>query len=647
MTSETMFARPHQSVDQQWQAYIEREATRCHDQALPTKTSALDDATPAFLSCFDEGAVSAEANRMCYDARYRNNIVGCDVVPDPESCLLDTSNSTRSACSASVNTAIGGAKVRHMADLRPSSPRPMARIDCSLPENEFHERCTNQTTQDVATSGNCEGAMGGEIDSEGRGFINICIAAGRPPVRATAEMCASLETPEAQANCRSHFAGVAEEEAEARSAGPLDTNRDGVVSAEERETADANGDGRISDEEERMASERQAANPEQISACDAAFAEASLCCGNPMACLVGGNDATVGNNVNAGIGLVMQGGQMYSGMQQQEADMNGQPSTAMCDFMNTAGTAGAGINAASAAVCMQKKSACNRVCDGVSTGKCNQFNAAVAQSAIQGVSMALAASIANQCANLSAQSNGLQPSDIEFLPDCSDPANSSNPNCNGECSGPDAASNPFCKTGTGGTGNGGAGTSYAMHEASYGDNNANYDSNPDLLDGVGMQENIGFGAEGQSQANAIQGGGGGGMGSGAGGANLGSDGKGKAQGGGYNTNVLKGASGGGGYVGPSTGSVGVSSNGGGFRGYGRARGSGGDDTIDLKQFLPGGKKDPRKRTVAALAGAKAAQIGRKETNIFQTMSVKYRQMCKLKRMWDCPKLSRSGASRGR
>ena len=335
-----------------------------------------------------------------------------------------------------------------------------------------------------------------------------------------------------------------------------------------------------------------------------------------------------------------------AGYNQQMAQMNGESSTAMCDFMNTAGNAQAGMNMAGAAVCQQKKTLCFEAC-GSESSQCRSLNGQIAAQAIQGISSALAAQIASQCQQMTAQSNGLQPSDIEFLPDCSDPANSSNPNCNGECSGPDAASNPFCKTGAGTAGNGGAGTSYAMHEASYGDNNANYDSNPDLLDGVGMQENIGFGAEGQSQANAIQGGGGGGMGSGAGGASLGGDGKGKAQGGGYNTNVLKGASGGGGYVGPSTGSVGVSSSGGGFKGYGRARRAGGDDSIDLKQFLPGGKKDPRKRTVAALAGSKAAQIGRKETNIFQTMSVKYRQMCKLKRMWDCPKLSRSGASRSR
>lgn len=638
---------------EEWAHRLQNEALRCQEIARAMPASEPEARVSEFKSCFP----SEPPVRECIIETTATNCPGQNPLPlsagcggvsmaDPRACGCSVRTTCQASAEAQHKRLISGNSLLLRGDGKslavPSDDSPQPETTAVSPfcqDNPDAEGCGTCSLTGPGNVREIEGAV--EICMENENGIREYVSIGT-------DCTDSRVDPAVQTACIQAVAGIDGGEsaaADERAAGPLDTNKDGTVSEEERETADTDGDGRISDEEEAQAAERQAANPEQISACDAAFAEASLCCGNPLACLVGGNDATVGNNVQAGIGMVMQGGQMYAGMQQQDAQMNGQASTAMCDFMNTASTAGAGINAASAAVCMQKKSACNQVCNGVSTGKCNQFNVNVAQSAVQAVSGALAASIANQCKDMTASSNGLAPSDIEFLPDCSDPANSSNPNCNGECSGPNAASNPFCKTGTG-SGGTGDGTAYAMHEANFGDNSGNFDSNPDLMGGIGNQESLGAGAEGQAQANAIQGGGGGGMGGGAGGASLGDGQSGKAQGGGYNTNVLKGASGGGGYVGPSTGSVGVSSGGGGFRGYGRAR-AGNDDTIDLKQFLPGGKKDPRKRTVAGIAGATAAQIGRKETNIFQTMSVKYRQMCQLKRMWDCPKLSRSAARRSR
>lgn len=654
-------------MDSGWKNFITSTDQTCRSEAQATPTPNLD-VFSKYDDCFQVTSLISSASSQCTAARLKAQGAQCAGSMDEISCYNDVRSAVEPACESAVRTNALATRAKAQSDLQASSLTPKARgggEDCdaeALAALGIQGTCTtSETGSDPTpnpTGSTCEGAMSGEVDSVStdKSTIYICVTSGQAPIGVTQSQCGSLPTAETQANCKSHFETLAateessttttaaasdSDDKKTRSKSPLDTDNNGIVSTEEREQADTDGDGYISESEKQAAAERKLASESDISACDAAFAEATLCCTNPMACLIGGNDEHVGSQVQQGIGLVATGGQMYAGYQTQNAQMEGKPSSAMCDFMNTAGTVGAGINAASAAVCMQKKSVCNSICKGTSTGKCDQFNTNVAQAAMQAVSMGLASKIASQCQQMTASSNGLQPSDLDFMPDCSDPANSSNPNCNGDCSGPDAASNPFCKTainGANATGAGGSGTSYGMDSTNYGSNSAEaYDSNPNLGDSIGEQMNLGSAAEGQAQANAIQGGGGGGMGNGAGSASLGDDRGGQSAGGGYNTGVLKGVAGGGGYVGPSTGSVGVSSAGGGFRGYGNT-GGGGTDSIDLKQFLPGGKKDPRKRTVAGLAGSVAGQIGRKETNIFQTMSVKYRQMCQLKRMWDCPNL---------
>jgi len=246
------------------------------------------------------------------------------------------------------------------------------------------------------------------------------------------------------------------------------------------------------------------------------------------------------------------------------------------------------------------------------------------------------------CANAAgqAESNGLGDTESpSFEMDCNDPANASSPKCL-ECQGPNAFNNPYCQTGTGLQ----AATGAQMGDGSTGGSNfgsaEQYDSAPAVGQEGLDQTQFGGPTASQAQSNGVGLGAPGGMpGAGAGGApGLGGDGAGNRRGAGHNANVLKGVAGGGGYQGggrPSGSRVGVAS-GGGFGGYSRSKKSGGSG-LDLKQFLPGGKKDPRKRNLAGLARRSGPPIGRKEENIFNKMAKKYQQMCKLKRMWDCPK----------
>ncbi len=142
----------------------------------------------------------------------------------------------------------------------------------------------------------------------------------------------------------------------------------------------------------------------------------------------------------------------------------------------------------------------------------------------------------------------------------------------------------------------------------------------------------------QAQGHAIQNGGGsmlGGGGSG-GGAFGGEDGGGAAASG-YNTDVLpEGTTGGGGY---SAAPASAGGSGGGFGGYG----SGGNNTfdnryrpLDLKQYLPGGKKDPA-RKVASKDGPSTGhpEIAPMGKSMFKMISDRFTKMCKDKQLIGC------------
>lgn len=141
-----------------------------------------------------------------------------------------------------------------------------------------------------------------------------------------------------------------------------------------------------------------------------------------------------------------------------------------------------------------------------------------------------------------------------------------------------------------------------------------------------------------AQGKAIPNGGGGVPGGGAAGGGSGFEGMGgDGSGGGasgYKTDVLAGERGGGGYSGNSSMEP---SGGGGFGGYG----SGGGEFknrfsgLDLKQYLPGGKKDPKRGLASANLNSGHPEISPVGVSIFKKISERYDAKCKLKMLMSC------------
>jgi hypothetical protein len=440
-----------------------------------------------------------------------------------------------------------------------------------------------------------------------------------------------------------------------------------TVEAEE----DLDGDGDIDETDNAIATEQaNAAAGGEIqdlaTQCMQRASRANQCCNGPLECLTNGSD--VSGTVNEVVGF---GGQMAMQILGAQAGDNAGVAK-LCEFLKTASNISAGMNAAGAGTCLAGKTGCIGACEagldkinqcaggscGLSEvqldehrgtfqrgiGMCQGLNEHVAQQAMQSVTAAQGAQFANDCAVAAEQqieSTGADDLVETDRLDCTKAENQDSPYCM-ECTDPSAANNPFCQNPYAQNGPGGAGLAQdgSVGAAAFGaDDGANAAVDPGM---EGIEQNYyGNATEGVARSNGVGGGGGGGGvgGGGAGGASLGGDGRRGGRGGGHNANVLKGVSGGGGYSSrPSVARVGVSSQGG-FAGYGK-RAKKPKNGLDLKQFLPGGKKDPRKRKLAGLANADGPVIGRKEENIFHKMAKKYQQMCKLKRMWDCPALKK-------
>ena len=104
---------------------------------------------------------------------------------------------------------------------------------------------------------------------------------------------------------------------------------------------------------------------------------------------------------------------------------------------------------------------------------------------------------------------------------------------------------------------------------------------------------------------------------------------------GYSTDVLKGERSGGGYS--SMGGSLKPTNTGGFSGYGAGNSTADDGYtgLDLKQYLPGGAKDPTRKLAAA--ADPHPDIGSKYTDIFKRISDRFKIVCSMNRLRDCPK----------
>lgn len=106
--------------------------------------------------------------------------------------------------------------------------------------------------------------------------------------------------------------------------------------------------------------------------------------------------------------------------------------------------------------------------------------------------------------------------------------------------------------------------------------------------------------------------------------------------GGYETDVLEGQRGGSGY---SSDPSAIGGSGGGFSGYGR----GGSEKfkskyrgLDLKQYLPGGKKDPKRNVASATStGTGHPDIAPMGVSMFKKISDRFSLMCKMKQLIGC------------
>ncbi|MCB9084575.1 MAG: hypothetical protein H6624_09525 [Bdellovibrionaceae bacterium] len=415
--------------------------------------------------------------------------------------------------------------------------------------------------------------------------------------------------------------------------------------------------------------------------CEDSQNKARICCNDPIQCVSGLSGPSAGSV--AAVGSLAMGALGVYAMSGNGNDPDGIAKN--CELMKKLGMGGAVANTALGAKCFTEKGSCEdrcgkvenkykqvlRDCDQLDTvwranngqgqrcpaswkgnyqsvlatangrrERCTSYNANVAAMGQQAVQSAAASKFAEMCEKAAtAQNTGFPDIDQQpvFNGDCNDPVNASNPICV-KCRGPAAQYDPLCRGLNGGQQvNRGSGSGFS--QADFGTRKVDgSDLNVPTVDAQKQNAVFGDGMGSAARANAVpQNGGGftGGSGGGGGGFPFGGDGgQGGGQGGGYDTDILKGVGGGGGY---SVSGVPVDSRGG-YRGPSSLGGGKRDanpfNKFNLKKYLPGGEKDPKRRGLAGLNTGKS-EIGQPHEDIFQRVSNRVKVLCKMKRLYDC------------
>lgn len=412
-------------------------------------------------------------------------------------------------------------------------------------------------------------------------------------------------------------------------------------------------------------------------ACIQAYADANRCCNSPLSCM--GVDQGTQNDIGS---LATIAGSAGAGMMQSG---NPQSIQQACDMMRMAGYSATGLNGAGAFMCNENKNGCLDVCEnsraeirhlvqqqcnydparthGSCPGlqasydivnsrqlSCSSFSLNVAAMGQQAAHSGTAAQMAGLCQQLSQTSNpsttGFEETTQDFTAiDCSDPANQYDPRCR-DCSNPTMADTPLCRGNGSGDGNNrnqannGDGSSVDVSSsANFGSRPENFNTFDTTGDVNAAQQGPQFG-EMQNQKSAARGipNNGGGFTGGTSAAGFGGGGgSGGSRGGsgGYNTDVLRGVSGGSGYSNPAGGG-GYQARGGApnYRGNRAPASRKSANGFDLKQFLPGGSNDPNRR-LAGMAGTAMSEIGPSHSDIWQRLSNRVREICKLNRLYNC------------
>ena len=398
---------------------------------------------------------------------------------------------------------------------------------------------------------------------------------------------------------------------------------------------------------------------EQLSLCKSEVSKSIECCNDPLQCVTG----------IPGLGMgILTIAQLFA-FQQKPGNEGG--IAQQCELYKHLGYTVAGITGAVGAFCGAQKIRCDNSCkethvqleglleecernSGSDRWKecgelrhlrikasnridtCSQLNANISinlQSAIYSFASAKQAELCEEMAKDSTSSEDelLDDSGPTIPPpidpnDCSHPANATSPICRMNCQRPGAANDPLCQLRP-------PDKTLDGPDTGFQDSHSNSDDELDLSLMENDPQSVIPEVAPEHLGIAGQGGGGGSVGRapsggfGGGGANPGRESNGK-KGKGHNTNILKGHR-------SQTGfSRKYGSSGGGFSGYGSSRQSSKSDSypaFDLKSFLPGGKKDPKRK----VALQKAQQIGAKHTDIWQKITLRYQGACQIRHLKDC------------
>lgn len=126
-----------------------------------------------------------------------------------------------------------------------------------------------------------------------------------------------------------------------------------------------------------------------------------------------------------------------------------------------------------------------------------------------------------------------------------------------------------------------------------------------------------------------------GQGGGGDGAKLGGGGRGGSPGSpGYSTDVLGGLKGGGGGGGTGGGSTATNGDGDSFKGYGGGRMPAAEKGLDLRQYLPGGQKDPGIR-YGGLKYENIPGVHGPNVNIWFRINTRFIEKCRLGELFSC------------
>ncbi|MCB0384756.1 MAG: hypothetical protein KDD43_05125 [Bdellovibrionales bacterium] len=406
--------------------------------------------------------------------------------------------------------------------------------------------------------------------------------------------------------------------------------------------------------------------------CENSQESARVCCTDPIKCLSGLNGPSIGtvNTVGA-----LAGGALA--LRNQGDDQKGIADS--CSLMKKIAYGGAAANTALGAKCYSEKATCEERCQSVlrkysqvlkdceflhdqwkSSGGnsprcsadqrrlytavvanaqgrqegCTAYNGQVARMGNQAAQSMAASKFAAEC-EAAAMANTGQPETIEpidFNGDCTDPVNSSNPICV-RCSSASAQTDPLCRGLSGGrspSSVNGSGFSNAAFGTRHLDGS---DLNVPTMEDQGQGTPFGT-YDQQARANAIPANGGGFVGGGEGGGGpFAANGSRGGSGEGYDTDVLRGVGGYSGFTTASSGQPGLESRSGFSGSYQNVREEKERrNGFDLRKYLPGGAKDPKRRNIAGLQGLAPNELGHSHEDIFQRISKRVRLLCKTNRL---------------